>query len=170
MSSEISEPQTDEYVAVPEPTPELETLEEELEEIKEMDTDSPQVGIIMSSKGEMDKMLPAEKYLNGEGISCEVRVMSPDRDAETVHEYCTNAKIRGMKAIIAGAGMSAALPGIAATHTDLPVIGVPLLGNSLGGPDELLAAVPPGIPVAFVAIDGAETAGMLAARIVNVPR
>jgi phosphoribosylaminoimidazole carboxylase PurE protein len=172
MSSEISEPQTDEHTTVPEPTPEIETLEEELEEIKEMDTDSPQVGIIMGSKNDMDKMLPAEKYLNEQGISCEVRVMSAHRDPETVVEYCTNAKMRGMKVLIAGAGMSAALPGVAAAHTELPVIGVPILGKSLGGLDALLSAVqmPPGVPVACVAIDGAKNAGVLAARIINVPR
>ena len=95
--------------------------------------------------------------------------MSAHRDPEMVREYCTNARMRGLKVIIAGAGMSAALPGVAAAHTDLPVIGVPILGKSLGGLDALLSAVqmPPGIPVACVAIDGAKNAGMLAARIIN---
>ena len=157
--SEISEPQTSET-----------ELAEELEEIEELDTEQPLVGIIMGSKNDMDKMLPAEKYLNEQGISCEVRVMSAHRDPELVREYCTNAKMRGMKVIIAGAGMSAALPGVAAAHTELPVIGVPILGKSLGGLDALLSAVqmPPGIPVACVAIDGAKNAGVLAARIINV--
>jgi phosphoribosylaminoimidazole carboxylase PurE protein len=157
--SEISEPQTSEQV-----------LAEELEEIKEMDTEQVLVGIIMGSKNDMDKMLPAEKYLKEQGISCEVRVMSAHRDPELVTDYCTNAKMRGMKVIIAGAGMSAALPGVAAAHTELPVIGVPILGKSLGGLDALLSAVqmPPGIPVACVAIDGAKNAGVLAARIINV--
>ena len=156
--SEISEPQTSEQV-----------LAEELEEIEEIDTEQPLVGIIMGSKNDMDKMLPAEKYLKEQGISCEVRVMSAHRDPELVRDYCTNAKMRGMKVIIAGAGMSAALPGVAAAHTDLPVIGVPILGKSLGGLDALLSAVqmPPGIPVACVAIDGAKNAGVLAARIIN---
>ncbi len=87
--------------------------------------------------------------------------MSAHRDPEMVREYCTNARMRGLKVIIAGAGMSAALPGVAAAHTDLPVIGVPILGKSLGGLDALLSAVqmPPGIPVACVAIDGAKNAG-----------
>jgi 5-(carboxyamino)imidazole ribonucleotide mutase len=157
--SEISEPQTSEQV-----------LAEELEEIEEIDTEQPLVGIIMGSKNDMDKMLPAEKYLKEQGISCEVRVMSAHRDPELVRDYCTNAKMRGMKVIIAGAGMSAALPGVAAAHTELPVIGVPILGKSLGGLDALLSAVqmPPGIPVACVAIDGAKNAGVLAARIINV--
>lgn len=157
--SEISEPQTSERV-----------LAEELEEIREIDAEQPLVGIIMGSKNDMDKMLPAEKYLKEQGISCEVRVMSAHRDPDLVRDYCTNAKLRGMKVIIAGAGMSAALPGVAAAHTELPVIGVPILGKSLGGLDALLSAVqmPPGIPVACVAIDGAKNAGVLAARIINV--
>jgi 5-(carboxyamino)imidazole ribonucleotide mutase len=157
--SEISEPQTSEQ-----------TIVEELEEFEEIDTEQPLVGIIMGSKNDMEKMQPAEKYLVEQGISCEVRVMSAHRDPELVRDYCTNAKMRGMKVIIAGAGMSAALPGVAAAHTELPVIGVPILGKSLGGLDALLSAVqmPPGIPVACVAIDGAKNAGVLAARIINV--
>ncbi|MBS1880028.1 MAG: 5-(carboxyamino)imidazole ribonucleotide mutase [Actinobacteria bacterium] len=157
--SEISEPQTSEQA-----------MAEELEEIEEIDTGQPLVGIIMGSKNDMEKMLPAETYLKEQGISCEVRVMSAHRDPELVSDYCSNAKMRGMKVIIAGAGMSAALPGVAAAHTELPVIGVPILGKSLGGLDALLSAVqmPPGIPVACVAIDGAKNAGVLAARIINV--
>jgi 5-(carboxyamino)imidazole ribonucleotide mutase len=147
------------------PTPETETLER----IEEIDAETPLVGIIMGSKNDMDKMLPAEKALQDAGILSEVRVMSAHRDPEMVREYCLNARMRGMKVIIAGAGMSAALPGVAAAHTDLPVIGVPILGKSLGGLDALLSAVqmPPGIPVACVAIDGAKNAGILAARIIN---
>jgi phosphoribosylaminoimidazole carboxylase PurE protein len=141
----------------------------EMVEIEELDAETPLVGIIMGSKNDMDKMLPAEKYLQEQGILCEVRVMSAHRDPETVREYCQNARMRGMRVIIAGAGMSAALPGVAAAHTDLPVIGVPILGKSLGGLDALLSAVqmPPGIPVACVAIDGAKNAGVLATRIIN---
>ena len=154
------------------PRPTGSTMPETLEKIEDIDTEAPLVGIIMGSKNDMDKMLPAEKYLNEQGISCEVRVMSAHRDPELVRDYCVNAKMRGMKVIIAGAGMSAALPGVAAAHTELPVIGVPILGKSLGGLDALLSAVqmPPGIPVACVAIDGAKNAGVLAARIINVPK
>ena len=114
-------------------------------------------------------VVPAEKYLTEQGIQSEVHVMSAHRDPDTVHEFCTTARARGLKVIIAGAGMSAALPGVAAAQTDLPVIGVPILGKSLGGLDALLSAVqmPPGIPVACVAIDGAKNAGVLAARIIN---
>ena len=95
--------------------------------------------------------------------------MSAHRDPEKVREYCQDARMRGLRVIIAGAGLSAALPGVAAAHTDLPVIGVPLSGKSLGGLDALLSAVqmPSGVPVACVAIDGARNAGLLAARIIN---
>jgi 5-(carboxyamino)imidazole ribonucleotide mutase len=162
--TEISDP-------TPTPPPDLTppTATETLQEIGEIDAETPLVGIIMGSKNDMDKMLPAEKALQDAGILCEVRVMSAHRDPEMVREYCMNARMRGMKVIIAGAGMSAALPGVAAAHTDLPVIGVPILGKSLGGLDALLSAVqmPPGIPVACVAIDGAKNAGILAARIIN---
>jgi 5-(carboxyamino)imidazole ribonucleotide mutase len=140
------------------------------EAFAEIDVDEPLVGIIMGSKNDKPKMQPAGTALEDAGIRYEVRVMSAHRDPELVREYCTNAKMRGLKVIIAGAGMSAALPGVAAAHTELPVIGVPILGKSLGGLDALLSAVqmPPGIPVACVAIDGAKNAGVLAARIINV--
>ena len=109
---------------------------------------TPLVGIIMGSKNDKPKMQPAGEALHDAGIRYEVRVMSAHRDPEMVREYCTNARMRGLKVIIAGAGMSAALPGVAAAHTDLPVIGVPILGKSLGGLDALLSAVqmPPGDP------------------------
>jgi 5-(carboxyamino)imidazole ribonucleotide mutase len=146
---------------------EMPQVEEAFEDIS---AGEPLVGIIMGSKNDKPKMEPAGTALEEAGIRYEVRVMSAHRDPEMVTEYCTNAKMRGLKVIIAGAGMSAALPGVAAAHTDLPVIGVPILGKSLGGLDALLSAVqmPPGIPVACVAIDGAKNAGVLAARIINL--
>ncbi len=139
------------------------------EAFAEIGVDEPLVGIIMGSKNDKPKMQPAGEALQEAGIRYEVRVMSAHRDPELVREYCHNARMRGLKVIIAGAGMSAALPGAAAAHTDLPVIGVPILGKSLGGLDALLSAVqmPPGVPVACVAIDGAKNAGLLAARIIN---
>jgi phosphoribosylaminoimidazole carboxylase PurE protein len=139
------------------------------EAFEDISAGEPLVGIIMGSKNDKPKMEPAGAALDEAGIRYEVRVMSAHRDPEMVTEYCTNAKMRGLKVIIAGAGMSAALPGVAAAHTELPVIGVPILGKSLGGLDALLSAVqmPPGIPVACVAIDGAKNAGVLAARIIN---
>jgi phosphoribosylaminoimidazole carboxylase PurE protein len=145
------------------PMPEVSAAFEEIE------VDAPRVGIIMGSKNDKPKMEPAGQALQEAGIRYEVRVMSAHRDPEKVREYCHNARLRGLRVIIAGAGMSAALPGVAAAHTDLPVVGVPILGKSLGGLDALLSAVqmPPGIPVACVAIDGAKNAGVLAARIIN---
>jgi phosphoribosylaminoimidazole carboxylase PurE protein len=139
------------------------------EAFEEIHVDEPLVGIIMGSKNDKPKMQPAGAALHEAGISYEVRVMSAHRDPELVREYCHNGRMRGLKVIIAGAGMSAALPGVAAAHTDLPVIGVPILGKSLGGLDALLSAVqmPPGVPVACVAVDGAKNAGLLAVRIIN---
>ena len=137
---------------------------------EEIEVEEPKVGIIMGSKNDKPKMQPAGQALEDAGIAYEVRVMSAHRDPELVVDYCTNAKMRGIKVIIAGAGMSSALPGVAAAHTELPVIGVPILGKSLGGLDALLSAVqmPPGVPVACVAIDGAKNAGVLATRIINL--
>jgi 5-(carboxyamino)imidazole ribonucleotide mutase len=150
-------------VATAEPMPEVE------EAFAEIEVDAPLVGIIMGSASDKEKMQPAGEALQEAGIRYEVRVMSAHRAPEHVREYCHAARMRGLKVIIAGAGMSAALPGVAAAHTDLPVIGVPLSGKSLGGLDALLSAVqmPSGVPVACVAIDGARNAGLLAARIIQ---
>src|SRR3954449_6766464 len=157
---EANEPQVGEALAMP-------AVEEAFEEI---DVDEPLVGIIMGSKNDKPKMEPAGKALHQHGIRYEVRVMSAHRDPEKVREYCQAARMRGLKVIIAGAGMSAALPGVAAAHTDLPVVGVPLSGKNLGGLDALLSGgpMPPGVPVGSVAIDGAKNAGLLAARIISV--
>src|SRR5919197_2323426 len=164
---EIAEPEgtqrTESRTPTLEPMPDVEMAFEEIE------VDAPLVGIIMGSANDKPKMQPAGGALHDAGIRYEVRVMSAHRDPEKVRDYCHAARMRGLKVIIAGAGMSAALPGVAAAHTDLPVVGVPILGKSLGGLDELLSAVqmPPGVPVACVAIDGAKNAGLLAARIIN---
>jgi phosphoribosylaminoimidazole carboxylase PurE protein len=138
-------------------------------EFDDLDVDAPRVGIVMGSKSDMAVMEKAGAELEERGIRHEIRVMSAHRDPERVREYCYAARMRGLKVIIAGAGMSAALPGVAAAHTDLPVIGVPLTGKALGGLDALLSAVqmPPGVPVGCVAIDGARNAGLLAARIIH---
>jgi 5-(carboxyamino)imidazole ribonucleotide mutase len=145
------------------------TMPEVEEAFEEIDVDAPLVGVIMGSKSDKPKMQPAGEALQEAGIRFEVRVMSAHRNPDLVRDYCENARMRGLKVIIAGAGMSAALPGVAAAHTDLPVIGVPISGKSLGGLDALLSAVqmPPGVPVGCVAIDGAKNAGLLAARIIN---
>jgi len=162
-----SETETGVAETVPTPTEPMPDVEKAFEEIE---VDAPRVGIIMGSKNDKPKMQGAGQALQDAGIRYEVRVMSAHRDPEMVREYCHNARMRGLKVIIAGAGMSAALPGVAAAHTDLPVIGVPIMGKSLGGLDALLSAVqmPPGIPVACVAIDGSKNAGVLAARIISI--
>jgi phosphoribosylaminoimidazole carboxylase PurE protein len=140
-------------------------------EFEELDVDSPRVGIIMGSKSDMPEMEKAGSVLEDKGIRYEVRVMSAHRDPDTVAEYCKNARMRGLRVIIAGAGLSAALPGVAAAHTDLPVIGVPLSSrlSALGGLDAILsiAQMPPGVPVACVGLDNARNAGHLAARILG---
>jgi phosphoribosylaminoimidazole carboxylase PurE protein len=140
-------------------------------EFEELDVDTPRVGIIMGSKSDMSEMEKAGSVLEDRGIRYEVRVMSAHRDPETVAEYCKNARMRGLRVIIAGAGLSAALPGVAAAHTDLPVIGVPLSSrlSAMGGLDAILSIVqmPPGVPVACVGLDNARNAGHMAARILG---
>jgi 5-(carboxyamino)imidazole ribonucleotide mutase len=137
----------------------------------ELDVDAPVVGIIMGSKSDLPEMEKAGEVLSDQGVRYEIRVMSAHRDPDTVADYCRNARMRGLKIIIAGAGLSAALPGVAAAHSDLPVIGVPLSSrlSALGGLDAILsiAQMPPGVPVACVGLDNARNAGHLAARILN---
>jgi 5-(carboxyamino)imidazole ribonucleotide mutase len=139
---------------------------------EDLDVDAPRVGIIMGSKSDMEEMEKAGAILQEKGIRYEIRVMSAHRDPEQVAEYCRNARMRGLRVIIAGAGLSAALPGVAAAHTDLPVIGVPLTSrlSALGGLDAVLSIVqmPPGVPVAAVGLDNARNAGHLAARILSI--
>ena len=132
---------------------------------------APRVGIIMGSKSDMETMEKAGAVLDEAGVQHEIRVMSAHRDPDVVADYCKNARLRGLKVIIAGAGISAALPGVAAAHTDLPVIGVPLSGSmtAAGGLDSILSVVqmPPGVPVAAVGLDNAKNAAHLALRILN---
>ena len=147
-------------------------LETEVEEqFDELDVDTPRVGIIMGSKSDMATMQKAADELSERGIRSEIRVMSAHRDPDTVADYCRNAHMRGIRVIIAGAGLAAALPGVAAAHTDLPVIGVPLTSKTsvAGGLDALLAIaqMPPGVPVACVGVDNARNAAVLAARILG---
>ena len=154
--SEQAEPTTETEVAV---------------ELAEIEVDLPRVGIIMGSKSDMDVMDGAASVLRDAGVHHEVRVMSAHREPEVVAEYCKNARMRGLRVIIAGAGLSAALPGVAAAHTDLPVVGVPLSSrlSAMGGLDAILSVVqmPPGVPVAGVGLDNAKNAGHLALRIMR---
>ncbi|MEA2136876.1 MAG: 5-(carboxyamino)imidazole ribonucleotide mutase [Solirubrobacteraceae bacterium] len=140
-------------------------------EMDSIEVDTPRVGIIMGSKSDMDVMDGAAKVLREADVRHEVRVMSAHREPELVAEYCRNARMRGLQVIIAGAGLSAALPGVAAAHTDLPVIGVPLSSrlSAMGGLDAILSVLqmPPGVPVAGVGLDNAKNAGALALRILR---
>jgi len=152
---------------VPQPIEESE-VQAQLDEI---DVDSPRVGIVMGSKSDMEKMEKAAEELTARGILHEIRVMSAHREPELVAEYSKNARMRGLRVIIAGAGISAALPGAIAAHTDLPVIGVPLSGRltAAGGLDAILSIVqmPPGVPVACVGLDNPRNAAILAAQILG---
>jgi 5-(carboxyamino)imidazole ribonucleotide mutase len=150
---------------------EQQTVTEAAAEFEELDVDAPRVGIVMGSKSDMPAMEAAEKELSDRGIRSEVRVMSAHREPDKVAEYARNAKLRGLRVIIAGAGLSAALPGVVAAHSELPVIGVPLTSRTsvAGGLDALLSIsqMPPGVPVACVGVDNARNAAVLAARILG---
>ena len=153
------------------PRPASETFAEPVVELEEIEVDAPQVGIVMGSKSDLERMEAAEKELIERGIRCEVRVMSAHREPDKVADYARNARMRGIRVIIAGAGLSAALPGVVAAHSDLPVIGVPLTSRTsvAGGLDALLsiAQMPPGVPVACVGVDNARNAAVLAVRILE---
>jgi len=140
-------------------------------QLEELDVDAPRVGIVMGSKSDMELMEKAGAELTERGILHEIRVMSAHREPDVVAEYAKNARMRGLRVIIAGAGISAALPGAVAAHTDLPVIGVPLSGRltAAGGLDAILSIVqmPPGVPVACVGLDNARNAAILAAQILT---
>ena len=125
------------------------------------------VGIVMGSQSDMAVMEKAAGVLERFGVDYEIEVMSAHRQPERVSEYARSAKERGLKVIIAGAGLAAHLPGVVAAHTTLPVIGVPLYQEGLAGADALYSCVqmPPGVPVATVAIGGAKNAGVLAVQI-----
>lgn len=128
---------------------------------------SPLVGIIMGSDSDLEVMGAAGAVLDRFGVSYEIDTMSAHRAPDRVTQYAAGALDRGLKVIIAGAGMAAHLPGVVAAHTVLPVIGVPLSGKSLSGADALYSCVqmPPGVPVATVALDGAKNAAVLACQM-----
>jgi 5-(carboxyamino)imidazole ribonucleotide mutase len=132
--------------------------------------DRPLVGVLLGSESDAQVMEDATKELRSLGIAHEVKVLSAHRDPEGVREYAMSAESRGLRVIIAGAGKAAALAGVVASMTDLPVIGVPMRTSDLGGLDSLLSTVqmPSGVPVATVAINGARNAALLAAKILRV--
>jgi len=128
------------------------------------------VGIIMGSDSDLPVMKEAAGFLNDIGIEYELTIVSAHRTPERLYEYAESAINRGLSVIIAGAGGSAHLPGMVASITTLPVIGVPIKTKALDGVDSLYSIVqmPAGIPVATVAINGAKNAGILAASILSV--
>src|SRR5215472_6088275 len=130
------------------------------------------VGIVTGSESDLDAMRKCGDVLDGYGIGWEIGVMSAHRAGEVVRAYAVAAEGRGLRVLVAGAGAAAALPGVVASFTTLPVIGVPLAATPLNGFDSLLSIVqmPPGIPVATVAVGdmGARNAGHLAAQIIAV--
>jgi phosphoribosylaminoimidazole carboxylase PurE protein len=128
------------------------------------------VGIVMGSESDRDVMEKAVAELEERKIKYEINVLSAHRDPEKVAHYAKTAQSRGLKVLIGGAGKAAALPGVLAAYTNLPVIGVPIKTSDLGGLDSLLSIVqmPPGVPVACVAINGARNAAILAAKILDV--
>jgi 5-(carboxyamino)imidazole ribonucleotide mutase len=148
---------------------EAETQTEPFLSLEEFGEAGPLVGILVGSESDREAMEPALTELDDRGISHEFYVLSAHRDPRGVAEYASTAALRGVRVIICGAGMAAALPGVVASYTELPVIGVPLRSSkSVGdGLDAILSIVqmPPGVPVACVSIDGARNAAVLAARI-----
>ena len=137
-----------------------------------MAEDTPLVGILVGSESDRERMQPALDEFGERGIACELEVRSAHRDPAAVADYCRSARERGLRVLICGAGLAAALPGVAAAHTDLPVIGVPLRSSLsvLDGLDALLSIVqmPPGVPVATVGVDNAKNAAVLAARMLAI--
>ena len=133
--------------------------------------DGPIVGLLVGSESDREAMQPALVELETRGIAYEFEVRSAHRNPDAVAEYARSARERGIRVLIAGAGLAAALPGAVAAHTDLPVIGVPLRSrlSVLDGLDALLAIaqMPPGVPVATVGVDNAKNAAALAARILG---
>jgi 5-(carboxyamino)imidazole ribonucleotide mutase len=126
------------------------------------------VGIVMGSDSDMQVMQKAGPVLDRFEVSYEIEVMSAHRNPRRVAEYASSAADRGLKVIIAGAGLAAHLPGVVAAHTPLPVIGVPLFQEALAGADALYSCVqmPPGVPVATVGIGNSKNAAVLAAQII----
>jgi phosphoribosylaminoimidazole carboxylase PurE protein len=132
----------------------------------------PIVGVLVGSESDRERMQGALEELDRHGIAYEFEVRSAHRTPAAVAEYAGSARGRGLRVLICGAGLAAALPGVVAAHTDLPVIGVPLRSSKsvLDGLDALLSIVqmPPGVPVACVGVDNARNAGALAARILSL--
>ena len=129
-----------------------------------------QVGIVLGSASDLDKVKPLFGVLDEFGVSYELAVISAHRTPKLLDEYARSVSSRGIKVVIAAAGLSAALPGVLASLVDVPVIGIPVSTGTLDGMDALLSIsqMPPGVPVACVGIDSARNAGLLAVRILSL--
>ena len=132
----------------------------------------PEIGIVVGSKSDLPLVKKAEDVFSFFSIRWEITIASAHRTPEDAVSYATGAADRGIKVLIAAAGLSAALPGVVAAHTALPVVGIPVNAGSLGGLDALLsvAQMPPGVPVASVGIDGVKNAALFAVRILSLTR
>lgn len=128
------------------------------------------VGILMGSDSDLQVMGKAAEVFKEMGVACEMDISSAHRLPDRTAEYARSARERGIEVLICGAGMAAHLAGVVASHTTLPVIGVPLTSGAIGGVDALYSTVqmPPGIPVATVAVDGAKNAAYLACSILSI--
>jgi 5-(carboxyamino)imidazole ribonucleotide mutase len=134
------------------------------------DLSKPLVGIVMGSDSDLPIMNDASSFLDDMGIASELKILSAHRTPQRMFRYAKSARKRGVRVIIAGAGGSAHLPGMIASLTTLPVIGVPIISSKLKGIDSFLSIVqmPPGVPVACVAINGAINAAILACQIISI--
>lgn len=130
----------------------------------------PKVAVIMGSKSDLPVVKPAVTFLKGFGIEVETRVISAHRTPDDAHEFAKNAAANGTEVIICAAGKAAHLGGVIAAYTTLPVIGLPVKTDMMGGLDSLLSIVqmPSGIPVATVGVNGGQNAGVLAAQILGI--
>ncbi len=137
---------------------------------KKQETGSAVVGIVLGSDSDLPVMEETFKVLKEFGVPCEISVISAHRSPRRAADYASNAEERGLRVIVAGAGMAAHLPGVLAAYTCLPVIGVPLQGGALNGMDALYAIVqmPPGVPVATVAVNGGRNAALLAIQMLSL--
>ena len=132
----------------------------------------PEVGILLGSKSDLPLVRRVEDVFAYFGVSWEISIASAHRTPLDASNYASKARDRGLKVLVAAAGLSAALPGVVAAHTTLPVIGLPVNAGSLGGMDALLAVaqMPPGVPVASMGIDGTKNAALFAVRILAADR
>ncbi|MBP6333112.1 MAG: 5-(carboxyamino)imidazole ribonucleotide mutase [Aminivibrio sp.] len=140
--------------------------------MRDEEKSTPEIGILLGSKSDLALVKKAEDVFSFFGVTWEISVASAHRTPEDVARYASKARGRGIRVLVAAAGLSAALPGVVAAHTTLPVVGIPVNAGSVGGIDALLAVaqMPPGVPVASVGIDGVKNAALFAVRILGLHR